>query len=252
MVIAAEQAIAAKQTTLQRTLITALNELGLDPALVAILEREGGPLGPQVVRGFTPRDVQAIIRVLSAQELSLLTAPNAETLNRASGNSEEDGSRAVRLRMITPGAKSLLAIPLRYKQRKYGMLVIGRKESAAFSKKEKALLESASEEITTALERSSLFDDALILSRPLVTQEPVPPPPPSATESYATPTSYATLEMQERVVALLKEAAQTVSFDRAWVTAYDPIAGAVEVLGISGEQKAEQKKDLKPGHRLAL
>lgn len=248
----AQPTLEAKQTTLQRTLTTALNELGLDPALVAILEREGGPLEPQVVRGFTSRDVQAILRALSAQELSLLTATNGETPSRTSSKGEENGCRAVRLRMITPGAKSLLAIPLRYKQRTYGMLVIGRKESAVFSKKEKALLEGASEEITKALEQSSLFDHTLILSRPLVAQEPVPPPPQPVTESYAAPTSYATAEMQEQVVTLLNEAAQTVPFDRAWVTAYDPIAGAVEVLGVSGEQKAEQKKDLKPGQRLAL
>jgi len=36
---------------------------------------------------------------------------------------------------------------------------------------------------------------------------------------------------------------------------YDPLAGNVEVLGMAGDLKSEQKdgkKDLKPGHRLTL
>ena len=48
---------------------------------------------------------------------------------------------------------------------------------------------------------------------------------------------------------------QTLAFDRAWIGAYDPLAGNVEVLGIAGEQKTDpkdQKKDLKAGQRLAL
>ncbi|HEY6085049.1 MAG TPA: ATP-binding protein, partial [Nitrospira sp.] len=44
-------------------------------------------------------------------------------------------------------------------------------------------------------------------------------------------------------------------FDRAWVCHYDPIAGNVEVLEMAGDVRTEvkdSKKDLKPGHRLAL
>ena len=41
-----------KQTTLQRALTTALNELGADTALVGIFEVEGGPLSLQGCRGF--------------------------------------------------------------------------------------------------------------------------------------------------------------------------------------------------------
>ena len=33
-----------KHTTLQKTLTSALNELGFDPAIAAIMERENGPL----------------------------------------------------------------------------------------------------------------------------------------------------------------------------------------------------------------
>src|SRR5438093_5735434 len=122
---AAEQARVIKQTTLQKTLTTALNELGLDPALAAIFDREDGPLVAQVYRGFSPREVQAILGALSSQEIGVSQGP--------SGDGE---LKAIRLRLITPSAKSLLAVPLQHKEQTYGVLVIGRKESAAFAKKE--------------------------------------------------------------------------------------------------------------------
>jgi signal transduction histidine kinase len=240
---AAEAIRTTKQTTLQRTLTTALNELGVEAALVAIYEREGGSLVEQGSRGFSPREAQTILRTLSGQESSLLAS--------AAATGEEESHRALRLRMITPASKSLLAMPLRHKQRLYGILVIGRKESASFSKKEKSLIESAGEEITGALERAALFDGTLLLAAPLVTQEPAPAVSPAGSAALA-PSSYATPEMQERIAALLSAQTQTVPFDRAWVTSYDPIAGTVEVLGLAGEYKGEPKKDLKPGQRLAL
>src|SRR3989338_5343424 len=123
---AAEPLRSAKQTTLQRTLTTALNELGVDAALVGIYEREGGSLVAQGSRGFSPREVHTILRTLSGQESALLHA--------ATVSGEGESFRAMRLRMITPAAKSLLALPLRHRQKAYGLLVIGRKESAAFSK----------------------------------------------------------------------------------------------------------------------
>ncbi len=235
-------AVQAKaETHLQRTLTSTLNELGVDSALTAIFHREQGPLVGHASRGFTPRDVQAILRTLSAQPLVA-----------AQGDQEE--GRTVRLRLITPGAKSLLAVPLRHKQRTYGFLVIGRKESAAFAKKEKALLEQASEDITKSLERDGLFDLNVILSRPLVAQEPVPPQA-TAAEIFAAPPSHATPQLQEKLAELLSEANQYLAYDRAWVCYYDPLAGTVEVLGVAGEHRTEQrdsKKDLKPGLRLAL
>lgn len=233
----------SKQSTLQKTLTSALNELGLDASLIAIHTGDNGPLVAQVSRGLTPRDAQAILRALSLQEV---TSKALEQSSRA----ESGESNVIRLRMITPGAKSLLAVPLQYEQRTYGMIVMGRKESAAFAKKEKALLESTADEITKSLERASLFDHTLILSRSFVSQEPVAAPP--ALESYATPLSHATPDMQQRVVALLQDTMQTTPFDRAWVTAYDPIAGAVEVIGMLGGEPKGEKKDLKASQRLAL
>jgi GAF domain-containing protein len=144
---AVEFSTSSKQSTLQKTLTSALNELGLDASLIAIHTGDNGPLVAQVSRGLTPRDAQAILRALSLQEV---TSKALEQSSRAEGGE----SKVIRLRMITPGAKSLLAVPLQYEQRTYGMIVMGRKESAAFAKKEKALLESTADEITKSLERA--------------------------------------------------------------------------------------------------
>jgi signal transduction histidine kinase len=236
-----EPAIAAKQSTLQKTLTAALNELGLDAALIAIQASEHGPLIAQVSRGVTPRDLQAIVRALSLQDA---------TTRALESNGEGGESKTIRLRMITPGAKSLLAVPLQYQQRTYGMLVMGRKESATFTKKEKVLLETTAEDITKSLERASLFDHGLIWSRSFVSQEPVTSK--ATLESFVPPTSLATPDMQQNVVTLLNETAATMPFDRGWVAVYDPIAGAVEVIGLTGGDPKGEKKDLKAGQRLAL
>ncbi|MGZ8383960.1 MAG: GAF domain-containing protein, partial [Nitrospira sp.] len=238
-----EQSKAAAETHLQRTLTSVLNGLPADAALVAIFHQEQGPLTTQVHRGFTPRDVQSIVRTLSSQKV-LTTVPAAN---------DPDASRTMRLRLVTPGAKSLLGMPLRNRQRTYGFLVIGRKDNAVYAKKDKVMLEQAGDDITKALDRDSLFDLNVILSRPLVVAEPIPVVAPA--DVYTTPTSHATPEIQEKIVALLDELGQTLPFDRAWIGAYDPLAGNVEVLGIAGEQKTDpkdQKKDLKAGQRLAL
>jgi signal transduction histidine kinase len=240
---AVEPSTNTKQSTLQKALTSALNELGLDAALIAIHIGDNGPLVAQVSRGLTPRDAQAILRALSLQEV---TSKSLEQSSRAEGGD----SKVIRLRMITPGAKSLLAVPLQYEQRTYGMIVMGRKESAAFTKKEKTLLECTAEDITKSLERSSLFDHTLILTRSFVSQEPVTAQ--TALESYAARASYVTPDMQQRVVTFLQDTMQTTPFDRAWVTAYDPIAGAVEVIGMLGGEPKGEKKDLKASQRLAL
>lgn len=242
----------AKQTTLQRTLTSALNELGFDAALIAIYQCDDGPPVVQGYRGFSPREVQTIVRPLSLQELVALSSPIYEQSRSAAGRQpaeEGEGLQALRLRIITPTARSLLAVPLRYKQQPYGVLVVGRKESAIFTKKEKTLLETASENITSALERASLFDGTLIRRRPLVAQEPISPPP---TEGPAEAPTYSTPEIQERALTLLGDANNMIGFDRAWIAVYDPVAGAVEVVGVWGEHKGEHRKDLKPGQRLAL
>lgn len=229
------------ETQLQRTLTSVLNDLPVDSALAAIFHRENGPLVGHAARGFTPRDVQAILRTLSTPSLV------------ATGAQEPDGSRTMRLRMVTPGAKSLLGVPLKYRNRTYGFLVIGRKESAAFTKKERGLMDQASEDVTKALDRDKLFDLNVVLSRPLVNQEP--PAAAASAAIYTAPVSQVTPQLQEQITAVLTDANQTVPYDRAWVCHYDPIAGSVEVLGMAGDLKGDHKdgkKDMRPGHRLAL
>ena len=235
---------ATPETTLQRTLNSALNDLGIDSALAAIFHQEKGPLVGHASRGFTPRDVQTILRTLSTQAVTSLT-PTSQ---------DPDGGRTIRLRLITPGAKSMLGIPLRHQNRCYGYLVLGRKEGAAFAKKEKALLDQASDGITKALDREGLFNTNVVLSRPYVAQEPAPPQPTGA-ELFTALTTHFTPELQGKIEAVLIEANQFVAYDRAWACHYDPLAGNVEVLGIAGDPKGDQKdtkKDIKPGQRLTL
>lgn len=238
-----------KQTTLQRALTTALNELGADTALVGIFEVEGGPLSLQGCRGFAPREAQAILRTLSTQDVDALHAPTVA--------SDGESFRAMRLRMITPVAKTLLAVPLQHRQRTYGVLVIGRKESASFTKKEKSLLEHAGDQITATLAQAELFDGTLLLRRPAVGYEPAAvAPPPITAEPLAPPESYSTPAMQERISALLNDTASTLPFDRALVTLYDPVTSVIEIIGMAGEAKSDTKsdpkKDLRPGLRLAF
>jgi len=231
------------ETHLQRTLTSVLNELPVEAALAAVFHCDQGPLVGHAARGFTPRDVQAILRALSAPAIA-----------GTSPASDEDGGRTIRLRLITPGAKSLLGVYLRHRNRTYGFLVIGRKESATFTKKEKSVMEQASDEVTKALDREGLFDMNVVLSRPFVAHEPVPPPP-SPAEMFAAPVSQLTPERQDKIIAVLADANQYVAYDRIWACHYDPLAGNVEVLGMAGDLKSEQKdgkKDLKPGHRLTL
>src|SRR5689334_24417906 len=58
----------APETHLQRTLNAALNDMAADSALAAVFHQENGPLLEHAARSFTPRDVQAIIRTLSAHD----------------------------------------------------------------------------------------------------------------------------------------------------------------------------------------
>lgn len=238
------QTSSAPETLLQRTLNTALNDLGTDAALAAVFHQENGPLVEHASRGFTPRDVQAILRTLSTQRTAVLTPPVHD----------QDGGRAIRLRLITPGAKSLLAVPLRHFNSVYGCLVIGRKEAAAFSKKDKFNLEQMCDDMTKVLDREGLFNSNVVLSRSYVTQEPGSPQPIGA-DLFSPMTKHFSPELQEKIEAVLVEAHQYVTYDRAWACYYDPLAGNVEVLGITGDVKTDPKdtkKELKPGQRLTL
>ena len=99
MIPTAPQSKPIPETHLQRTLTSVLNDLPVDAALAAVFHRDQGPLTGHVARGFTPRDIQAILRTLSAPAIA--AAPIA---------SDPEGGRTIRLRLITPGTKSLLGV----------------------------------------------------------------------------------------------------------------------------------------------
>ncbi len=241
MTAASEQVITQKQTHLQRALTSALNDVPAEAALAAIFHREGGPLISHGAKGMTAREVHMILRTLGTT-LRNLTAQSGD----------QEGGQGLKLRLVTPSSKTLLAVPLRHRQRTYGVLVLGRKDGGAFAKKERASIESACDGITKTLEKELLFDGAVILSRPLVASEPVTAQREGLVEPRAAATSYATPENQELIQGWITETAGLLPYDRAWVTHYDPLAASVEVVALAGEQKADGKRDLKPGLRLAL
>src|SRR5439155_23110425 len=111
------------ETHLQRTLTSVINELPVDAALAAVFHRDQGPLVSHAARGFTPRDIQAILRTLSAPAIAASSPAN-----------DQEGGRTIRPRLITPGTKSLLGVSLLHRNRNYGFLVHRRKASVRFAK----------------------------------------------------------------------------------------------------------------------
>lgn len=227
----------SKPTTLQRILTTAVNELGMDTT-VALLNHTDGPFAPQVTRGFSEREVRAVLRVLSGAEWNV-----EKSSGRANGT---DLKEALNLQVVAPSSKNLLAVPLKDGEQLYGVVVLGKRGGSAFTKKERASIDSVRDSITKQLREANLFDGSVILSRPKVAQESAPKvePQPEAGQ----PRSYTSPQVQDKVLALLTEAQGTLSFDRGWVTRYDPLAASLEVLGCL----AGHKKELLPGQTLSL
>ncbi|MEX2490191.1 MAG: ATP-binding protein [Nitrospirales bacterium] len=227
-----------QQSTLQKILTSAVNEVGMEAALVAIMEHEGGPLIEQVSRGFSPREIRAILRALSLEELKSVSPRNAT-----------DGTElnnVLRLRMVTPGTKVALALPLKFGGRVYGTLVLARRENVALTKREKTTLSTNVNFITGELKKAGLFGSSVILGNPVVANEPLGLP--ESEERVAVARSYTNEHVQERIANILSEVDDGVSFDRGWVTIYDPLLASLEVLGVLGTQK----RDLSPGQQLSL
>lgn len=225
----------SKQTTLQRILTRTVNDLGMD-ATVAILNQSDGPLVPHVTKGFSDREVRAVLRTLSkGEERRQNESPLSVNV--------ENGNGGIQLRMITPGSKNLLAMTLKNAKRVYGVLVVGKREGKPFTKRERSTLESAGQRITDQLREARLFDQSVILATPWVCQEPSSKP--SGSEVAAGRT-YASPQVQDQISASLKDT--QVPFDRGWVTVYDPLAAVLEVLGCV----AGHKKELLPGQRVPL
>ncbi len=233
-----DTALPTKQSTLQKILTSAVNELGMEAILVAIITSDGGPFLPQVSRGFSTREIRAILRTLSPTDWGKVGAKGS--------SSDSDLNKILRLRMVTPGSKVLVSVSLKHGGRIYGTLILGKKESSTLSKRDKSALERARNSMTEELMKAGLFSSSLILGRPLVAQEPM------ATDGDGLHTqqlrSYSNPVIQERVTTLLNDIGDTLPFERAWVTIYDPIAATLEVLGGIGTGK----RDLLPGQRLLL
>ncbi len=227
-----------QQSTLQKILTSAVNEVGMEAALVAIMEHEGGPLIEQVSRGFSSREIRAILRALSLEELKSVSPRNAT-----------DGTElnnVLRLRMVTPGTKVALALPLKFGGRVYGTLVLARRENVALTKREKTTLSTNVNFITEELKKAGLFGSSVILGNPVVANEPLGLP--ESEERVAVARTYTNEHVQERIANILTEVDDGVSFERGWVTIYDPLLASLEVLGVLGTQK----RDLSPGQQLSL
>lgn len=229
----------AKQTTLRRVITTAVNDLGMD-VTVAVMDQVDGPLVSQMAKGFSDREVRTVLRTLSAGSAG---QPDERLWNARDG--AEPG--IMRLRMVTPGFKTLLVKFLKDGHEVYGALVVGKPEGKVWAKREHTMIESAGRAITERVREAGLFDHSVILARPWVLQDPparrgVPDDAHSTTPMQASP------QVRDCVAACLTAARDLVPFDRGWVTLYDPVAAALEVLVcLAGHQK-----ELLPGQRLSL
>jgi len=228
-----------QQSTLQKILTSAVNEVGMEAALVAIMAHESGPLIEQVSRGFSPREIRAILRALSLEELKSVSPRNA--------TEGTELNNVLRLRMVTPGTKVALALPLKFGGRVYGTLVLARRENVALTKREKTTLTTNVNFITGELKKAGLFGSSVILGNPIVANEPLGIPGSEGPVAVA-PRTYTNENIQERIANILTEVDGGVSFDRGWVTIYDPLLASLEVLGVLGTQK----RDLSPGQQLSL
>jgi len=228
-----------QQSTLQKILTSAVNEVGMEAALVAIMAHDGGPLIEQVSRGFSPREIRAILRALSLEELKSVSPRNA--------TEGTELNNVLRLRMVTPGTKVALALPLKFGGRVYGTLVLARRENVALTKREKTTLTTNVNFITGELKKAGLFGSSVILGNPIVANEPLGIPGSEGPVAVA-PRTYTNENIQERIANILTEVDGGVSFDRGWVTIYDPLLASLEVLGVLGTQK----RDLSPGQQLSL
>jgi len=227
----------SNQTTLQKILTTAVNELGVEATLVAIATHEEGPLTPQVSRGFTAREIGALLRSLPEKDWGVGQPTNSDHA--------PDARASIQLRMVTPGSKVLFAVPMQRGNRVYGTLVVGRRENTAFSKRDKSSVEQAAAHITEELQQRRLFGTSLILGQSMVAQEPISE---AQTGNLPTPRVYSTPDIQHRITCLLNEQVGVTPFDRAWVVIYDPLVASMEILGIVGGQK----RGLTPGQHLSL
>jgi signal transduction histidine kinase len=178
-------------TSLLKSFNTTLNDLGADMALVALKEDGFGPYQSPANRGFSPREVQAIVKTLSHPEVGFDTAGN--------GSSK---SKTVRIRMTAPSHRSLLGVPLQFARRVCGALVIGRKDITNFSEKDRRHLTETAEELEAVLAKAGL---------------PLLSPAPSLVPSAVLPVERGDLTLEPLMAQILS----LIPYDRALLTRYD-------------------------------
>ncbi len=187
---------------LTKTFTAALNELGSDMALIALKEDGFGPYVSPSNRGFSPREVQAVVKALSVPEVGF---------DGAAGHGEAR-PKAVRIRMTAPAHRSLLGVPLTLSRRVCGALVIGRKDIVSFTDKDRRHLADAAGALEAALA------DVGILA--IASLAPVPAP----SEPAGSETGDAGIELLMAAIRSL------IPYDRALLTRYDPRAKVVTTL----------------------
>ncbi|TAL09270.1 MAG: GAF domain-containing protein [Nitrospirae bacterium] len=189
-------------TSLTKTFNAALNELGSDMALIALREDGFGPYLSQSNRGFSPREVQAVVKALSVPEVGF---------DGAAGNSDAR-PKAVRFRMTAPAHRSLLGVPLKVSRRVCGALVVGRKDVVAFNEKDRRHLTEAAGELEEALAKAGILAAG-----------PAAPSPVSAGVLIS--------EIGDAGLdALMAQIRSVIPYDRVLLTRYDPHAKLLATL----------------------
>jgi signal transduction histidine kinase len=193
-------------TALLKTFNSSLTELGAELALIALKEDGFGPFQPQSSRGFSPREIQAIVRALSYPEVKFPSV---------SGNGQPGRSK-IRMRMTSPSHRSLLGVPLRFHGTVCGALIVGRKDIISFSEKDQRQTESAAEELEIALAKSGVMGKIpeLALSSP-AQRELGRRGSPSEAVFAEGPLDAAAIE------ALMAEVQMVIPYDRALLTRYE-------------------------------
>lgn len=190
---------------LTKTFNAALNELGSDMALIALKEDGFGPYCSQSNRGFSPREVQAVVKALSVPEVGF---------DGAAGSGDAR-PKAVRIRMTAPAHRSLLGVPLKLSRRVCGALVVGRKDIVSFSEKDRRHLAEAAGELEAALARAGI---------PAMASLAPAPAPAALLGAPASETGDAGIEL------LLTHIRSLIPYDRVLLTRYDPQAKVLTTL----------------------
>jgi signal transduction histidine kinase len=202
-------------TNLLKAFNASLTELGAEMALIALREEGFGPFEPQAYRGFSSREIQAIVRALSYPELKFTDG----------GGNGATAPPKIRMRMTSPSHRSLLGVPLRYHQRICGALVIGRKDTSSFPEKDRRQIDRTAEELESALAKSGLL---ALVPEPTASAAPIRSSA-RGPDRHGIPADTGPTEEvgplggieQSTMEALMSELGMVIPYDRALLARYD-------------------------------